>query len=557
METHDLADTSKEQANRAFNGGLKQPIRGWKMHILTFGLWMALFLSTLETTIVSTSLVSITNALNGFDKRDWVVTAYLITYTGFLTIYAKLGDIFGQKTMFIMGVGSFILFSILCGISTTIQELVIFRVFQGFGASGIYSMTLAITPRLVPPQQISKYMALVSSVFALASVAGPLMGGVLSKSGNWKWIFELNAPAGFLALAIIIFFLPSISNDDNDSFDSSPPKKISAANLQRIDLLGVFLLLAASVLVVFSFETAGTQYPWNSGIVIVTLILGSTFFVIFILWERWLQNKLPAREEPVFPPRILWRRDMAAMFLTSFFIGFSFTSVVVNIPQRAQAVYGYSPERAGITLLPLLLSSPLATAFSSFLTSKCKVPPTYLILAGVIVQSLGMGMACSLPTNSLSLPYQQLIFEAIIGTGFGFTLTTTLTLAQIVTAQNDLLDVTNDIGKPAVTLGALTQVRVLGGTLGLAISSTVLNSDVSNRLEHIIGLQEVQNITKSFSAIESLSPGQQRLTRLVFAEGFQRQTIVMAAFSGMALICSLLLIQRRSRGALDTESRSL
>lgn len=197
-------------------------------------------------------------------------------------------------------------------------------------------MTLVIAPTIIPPGQMPKYIALMSTVFALASVVGPLMGGAISESGQWKWVFlfkyvsllgrptfdnscadldvDESAPAGFLASAVIIFTLPSASNPNSQLPNKEVGrKKLSLENLRRIDYIGVGLLLAASVLLVFAFESAGIDYEWNSATIIVTLILGFSIFVGFIIWEIWLQQRPDQIPEPIFPPRILKSRLMASM----------------------------------------------------------------------------------------------------------------------------------------------------------------------------------------------------------------------------------------------------
>ncbi|KAK2877128.1 hypothetical protein FQN49_001402 [Arthroderma sp. PD_2] len=166
-------------------------MKGWKLYLLALGFWIALFLSTLETTIVSTSLVAITNSLRGFDIRNWIVTAYFLTYTGFLIIYAKLSSIFGQKTMILLAMFIFIIFSIGCGVTNDITTLIILRSFQGMGASGIYSMVLVIAPSLVPKREYGKFIGIISSVFVLASILGPILGGIIATHSTWRWIFLL------------------------------------------------------------------------------------------------------------------------------------------------------------------------------------------------------------------------------------------------------------------------------------------------------------------------------------------------------------------------------
>ncbi|KAM0244508.1 hypothetical protein ACHAP5_006189 [Fusarium lateritium] len=183
---HQPALVSAEENQYGINNVEEKYLTGWKLYCLSAALWISLFLSTLETTIVSTSLVSITNALNGFILRDWIVTSYLLTYTGFLVIYAKLSDVFGKKTMLLLAILIFTAFSDLCGAVNNIVDLIILRAFQGIGASGIYAMILAVAPSLVPIGQYAKYMGIMSTIFITASVLSPVLRGVISQHSTWR-----------------------------------------------------------------------------------------------------------------------------------------------------------------------------------------------------------------------------------------------------------------------------------------------------------------------------------------------------------------------------------
>lgn len=291
------------------------------------------------------------------------------------------------------------------------------------------------------------------------------------------------------------------------------------------------------------------------------MALGGVSGIAFLIWE-WFLEKAPSAQEPTFPLSLLKNRVLAGMMASAFFIGFPFVAIVVNIPQRAQAVYGFSPLRAGLALLPLLLTSPLATALSSYLTSNLKIPPLYLILIGAVWQVVGIGLTCSLPTNTFSIPPQQYGFEVLMGLGFGLGLSTLLTLARLVVDEANL----------AVTMGALTQVRVLAGTISLAIwcaphflqrpsflvppisipplttsSSTILNNHLRPRLTLTITPSQAQAISDSLSAIHTLDPDKQDAIRSAFAEGYNQQNIFLTAMTGVGLISSLFIWERRPR----------
>ncbi|KAL2200416.1 drug resistance transporter EmrB/QacA subfamily [Corynascus similis CBS 632.67] len=455
-------------------------MEGWRLYMLTAGIWIATFLSTLETTVVSTSLVSIADTSSGFDERNWVVTA-----TAFLVIYAKLASIFGSKTMFLFALTFFTIFSFGCGIV---------RAFQGIGGSGIYMMALVIAPEFALVTEYGKYIGIISSVFATTNFTGP-------------W----NGPPGALAILIIAIFLPASKADSDSTFTARLRANFSQIATRRVDFIGAVSLLAASVLLVFALESGGTRYEWNSGPIISTLALSGLLWMVFIIWEIYLE-RTGVTQEPIFQMGLLKNRQLAS--ITTFLIGFPFVTILFIIPQHAKVVYGLSSVQASLTVLPLLLTSPVATAASGVLTSNFNVPPSYLILVG-----------------SLAVWARQYGYEAIMGVGFGLTLSTVLTLGQLLVRKEDA----------GVVMGALTQVRVLGGTVALAICSAVLSNHLRHNLVEVITLAEFQEIAESLGAINKLGPERVARVRLEFAEGYRRQFQLLTGFSGAALLAALFL----------------
>jgi len=312
--------------------------------------------------------------------------------------------------------------------------------------------------------------------------------------------------------------------------------RFSKNSWQRVDFLGVFLLLAASILLVFALEEAGSRYPWDSAAIITSLTLACLCWIAFPFWEHHVEASKSSRE-PVFPVRLLKDRMVFGMILNAFFTGFPFMAVIINLPQRFQAANAVSSSRAGICLLPLLLSSPFASGVCGYLVSKLKVPPFYLIMAGATLQLVGVCLLGRLPNTPLKVVSQVFGYEVILGFGFGIGLSTLLIMTPLVVQEQDM----------AVTMGAVTQIRVLGGTLGLAICSTTLNSHLHSELLTILTPAELQLISESASNISGFSLERQTAVRVAFAEGYTRQMWVMAAFSGLVFLASLLLWERRPR----------
>ncbi|KAE9362971.1 putative MFS multidrug transporter [Stipitochalara longipes BDJ] len=536
------------------------PIRthmsGWRLYILTFGLCLSLLLSTLETTIVSTSLVSITNALSGFENRDWVVTSYLLTYTGFLVIYAKFSDIFGIKFMMLLALLVFTAFSIVCGAATGMTELIILRAFQGIGGSGIYSMVGVVATAVLPAEKYGKYMAIISSVMAISAILGPLLGGAINDHTTWRWVFLLNAPAGAAATAILIFFLPSDFSKADMNVLRRLRSRFTVESFSRVDILGCLLMLCASILVVFALEEAGSRYAWSSVAIVGSLVIAGVAWIAFVSWEMWIEQKQQGtgsegtRQEPIFPMRLLKSRVLAGMLLNAFFAGFPFTSLVVNIPQRFQAVNGTSPSRAGISLLPLLLMTPFASGLSAYLVSnqKLRIPPLYLVLLGSCLQLIGVGLDSTISTDvEDGIQKVQYAYEVLMGLGFGLLLSSLLTFIPLVVEKKDM----------PIVIGAVTQVRVLGGTIGLAISTVVLNSYIKTALFAQLSAKQITAIAGSLSELGKLSKEEQIFVRTTFAEGYNRQTRITLVFSAVVVLSCSVMVERKPRRLGRIDERGL
>ena len=256
----------------------------------------------------------------------------------------------------------------------------------------------------------------------------------------------------------------------------------------------------------------------------------------------------------------------------AFMVGFPFLAIVVNFPQKAQAVNNMSPVDAGLSLLPLLLTSPLATALSGFLTGSMKVPPFYLMMASSVFQLAGVGLTISLPNDITSIPAAQYGYEAIMGIGFGLGLTTLLTFARVVVSEEHLgkfkplpVPVSNLIDA-AVMMGALTQVRVLGGTISLAIwystfldlselinnprSAAILNNYSEPQLDAIVGPEGALAISDNLSAINNLTVSQQNTVREVFAKGYHLQNVFLTAMTALSLVSTCFLWEKTPRKAV-------
>ncbi|KAF5539480.1 major facilitator superfamily transporter [Fusarium mexicanum] len=541
-----LSDNNRnvEVAAASSDDATKQKVyhTGWRLHALTSALCLSLLLSTLETTIVSTALVSIVDALQGFNMAGWIVTSYLVTYTGFLIIYSKLSDIFGCKLMLLLAITIFTIFSMACGASDSMVPLIVFRAFQGMGGSGIYSLSTIMVPLMVPPEKYATYISIMSSTFILSSVLGPILGGAITDHTTWRWVFYFNGPGGALAAVLLAFSVPfNFPYGESDRFFHSLASK---QMWKRVDFVGMVVSLAASILIIFALEQGGVAYPWGSGAIVSTFVLSGVLWIAFVAWERLLSKKRGVRE-PMFPWSLVHNRFVMGLLLNGFFTGFPFMAALINIPQRFQTVNMTSAINAGIRTLPLLLLSPLATAVNGILVSKLGVPPLYTLFLGGSLQTIGVGLYSSLK-SSTSIASAQYGYEAIMGLGFGFNLSTILMMVPLVVTEKDL----------AVTMGSVTQIRVLGGTIGLAVCSALLINHIKREAVKFLTAEQVAGILLSSENIGMLSPETQSRTRVLYADAYSEQMRVMLYFSIASILSLVLLVERQPRKAPTKPERA-
>ncbi|KAF8472695.1 major facilitator superfamily domain-containing protein [Kalaharituber pfeilii] len=542
---------------------------GWRLRISIFGLSLSLLLSALETTIVATALISISEAFNTYDRSGWIVVSYMLTYTGFQIVFAKLSDIWGKKNMMLLAIAVFVGFSLACGFAKGFTELIVYRAFQGMGASGIYSMVSVIVPAIVSIREVPKYMMVISGVYVLSSVLGPVVGGAITDKADWRWVFWLNGPAGAVPFLVLLFSLPV---EHENTAEPNPPfeamklgdgkannaktrrrflpavdvkRLFTRQSLERLDVIGVVLSLGFSILLVFILQEGGIDYPWSSASIIVPLVVSILCFILFVAWEEYIvgdrRKHLPAgirnlsicptsNCEAIFPLRLVKRRVSASLLATGFLTGFPFMTALFNLPQRFQTVNQLSATAAGIRLFPLLLSSTFATAATGILIKIVGKGSThivwYLTVLGTGLQLIGTTLLGAALGAAKDVQPQQYVYQTILGLGIGFVLSALLIGCRIEVDQADL----------AVVMGAITQVRTLGGCIGLAVNTALMHHELVSNLAGAFTETELAGLLKSTEYMWSLPEAKFEAARVVYAGGYATQMKVMIAFAGAAVM---------------------
>ncbi|KAF5980111.1 major facilitator superfamily domain-containing protein [Fusarium bulbicola] len=491
-------------------------ISSLRMALGVLGLWICLFLSALETTIVATALRTISDDLDGLTQSNWVVVAYLLTYNGktdtkdvneglilimvmagFLLLFSKLTDVFGQKTLLIVAQVIFLISSLACGAAQTMPQLIVFRAFQGLGGSGIYSTVFIIIAKIVTVEKVGMYTGILSSVFALASLLGPILGGAIVESTTWRWVFFINGPGIAISLAFVI---PAIPGANHRLFGKD--------QIQRVDAIGGFLSLAWPILLVFALQEAGDGYDWNSSVIIGTLVGSVIGLVSFVAYEVWVQRQ--SRPEPIFPIRLLRSLSLSLNLINMFAMGACFYAAIILLPQRFQSVNGLSALNAGLKMLAFTLVSPVFSMACGVALSKKPLAVYILLFTGAALTTLAYG------------------YEVILGVGLGLMMPSLIFLLKVEFGDENL----------AAVMGANNTVRTLGGCVALAVCSTVLHTDLNRQLATFLTPQQIAAVLSSSAAIDELSDSEALKVRKAYGVSYDTQCRALLAFAGLGVVAA-------------------
>ncbi|PYI31502.1 major facilitator superfamily transporter [Aspergillus indologenus CBS 114.80] len=496
---------------------------------------LSLFLATAEITIISTSLVTISRHLDGSDQSTWIITSYLLAFAGFLTLWAKCSHFIGLKLVMLISLAIFVAFSGGCAAAQTMSQLIICRAFQGIGGSGVFTSCLFGFICLLPPAKYDIASAAGSGVLTLALILGTVIGGGISSSGAWRWVFLFNVPAGLVAWVIIWILVPK-------DFERARKAERSHVHgpwsfLTKADTVGCLLLLAFSVLFVAAFEEANIRYAWSSAAIISMLTISGVLLAAFVAWEWSVANRKYWGFEPILPWGILRNRPaplrtplvhrLTATPRGCFLTGPAITILFIELPQRFQTVNHSTAIGAGVKVLAFGLGSPVGAAVCSLLAGRLRTPFVYLAAAGSVLQIVGAFLLSSIPPT-LDIWPGQYGYMVITGIGTGISIAALYMCVPVV--------VTMDQG---TAMGLTLQARMIGASLGVAIVNSILIDYVKGHLPATEAAAADPNLLAGFPTAT------QEEIRKVYAVGYNRQMYAVGAFGAAQLIAVALMWKRK------------
>lgn len=471
-------------------------------NVLT-ALMLAIFLGALDQTIVAVSMPAISAQFNDVGLLAWVISGYMVAMTVAVPIYGKLGDLYGRRRMILTGISLFTLASIACALAQDMQQLVMARVLQGIGAGGMVSVSQAIIGDFVPPRERGRYQGYFSSMYAVASVAGPVLGGWLTEYLSWRWVFWINLPLGLVALWAI-----------HRALAGMPVQRHQA----RVDFLGAVLLILGLGSLLLGITLVGQGKPWTAPAVLALFACAALGLALFIGHERRCQ-------EPLLPMDLFGNRVAVLCWGVIFFASFQSISLTMLMPLRYQGITGAGADSAALHLLPLAMGLPMGAFTGGRMTSRTgRFKPQ--ILAGAVLMPVAIFAMAITPPQSGVL---SAVFMLLTGIACGLQFPTSLVGTQSAVASKDI----------GVATSTTNLFRSLGGAMGVACMSSLLLALLQQGGFELLG----NPLLGSLKAGEADPDTQMRLL-----ETFRHLLLGSAAIALLGLLAAVALPDRQLRG---------
>ena len=423
---------------------------------IVFGVLLAMFLGAIDQTIVATALPSIGRSFGDLENLSWIVTAYLLTATAVTPLYGKLSDIYGRRATMLVGIGIFVAGSVACALANSIAALILARGIQGVGAGGLLPLAQTIIGDVVAPRERGRYQGYIGVVFALASVGGPVLGGVLTEHLHWSFIFWINLPLGLLAFLMTNSLLKRLPRHERP---------------HRLDIAGAVLMMTASVALLLALTWGGTRYPWSAPPIVGLVAASILLWILFAL-------RIARAPEPFLPLTVL-RNSVVRLGTVAASCGMgTLIGLTIMVPLYFEAVLKLSASQSGLALIPPMIASTL----TSTATGQAMGRLTHYKRISVVGLVIAIGALAGLAWPGIDHTVTSVaILLGLVGGGLGTVFPVTTVSIQNAVPVHELGTVT----------GAMNFFRSLASAILVAAFGAILLGGVGSNggapLETLLG----------------------------------------------------------------------
>ena len=429
-----------------------QMSRGRRIAV-TAGVMTGMFIAALEATVVGTAMPTVIASLGGLSHYSWVFSAYLVTSTVTVPVWGKLSDLYGRRLLYQIGIGVFLVGTLLSGLSTSMTQLIIFRAIQGLGAGALVPLGMTIIGDTFTVEERAKMQAYFSGVWGFSSIIGPVVGGFITDQINWRWVFFINLPIGVIAALIIGLSL----------------KEPKIRNRPTIDYAGAMLLMTAISLLMFAMvEGDGSGSGLFTGRNLVLALISVVMLVVFVFVER-------KARDPIIPFDLFRNRTVTIAVVAGFLGGVAMFGALSFVPLFAQGSLGFSATEAGSLLTPLMLT----WVSMSIVGGRLMLRIGYRSITIVGYAALTLGFVLLALFDRETSRVWLYIDLMIIGAGLGLSMLTLLIAVQQAVERTKL--------GIATSLNQFS--RSIGGAIGVAIMGTVLTASLATELRRVAGAE--------------------------------------------------------------------
>lgn len=493
--------------------------------VIFAALMVAMFLSSLDQSVVSTALPTIVGDLGAVDHEGWIVTAYLLTIAISMPVYGKLGDMYGRRWPFLIAITIFVIGSTGSALSGSFAELVTWRALQGLGAGGLMITSQAIIADIVSARERGKFMGPIGAIFGIAAVAGPLLGGWFTEGPGWRWSFWLNVPIGIIALVVAWFAL----------------RLPSRRNTRPFDVWGTILLtiFTSGVVLVTSWASIAPSghYDWSSPWLLGLLIITIVAFGLFI----WVETRAP---EPLVPLHLFRDRVFSVSVSIAFVLGITMFAALSYLPTFLQMARGLGPTSSGLHMLPMTIGLMITSIGSGLLISKTGKYRIYPIL-GMAITTAGIVWLTRISGNMSILLFGAMTF--VLGFGLGLVMQTIVIAVQNAVAASQ-------VGTATSTNNFL---REIGAAIGTSLFGALFTSKLAANLKPIFEGADAAHLPHGFSSADLTPDMMKKLPADIqsevinaYAQAMAPTFWYLAPIAAIGFVLTLFLRNRR----LSTEA---